>query len=158
MGPVINARQVAMLSGLVADAENRGAKIACGGRRIGNRGSFFAPTVLADVPLDAKAMTEEPFGPLALCRPVDDMREALGIANSLSVGLAGYAFTNSPAETELIMRELQCGSVAINNFGSPGADAPFGGLKESGIGKEGGEESLDAYTTTRTIMHRTVRI
>lgn len=158
MGPVINGKQMALLSHLVEEAVTRGARVAAGGKRIGNRGNFFAPTVLADVPLDAEAMHEEPFGPLALCTPVDGLDEALRIANSLPVGLAGYGFTNDAEEAERIMRDLESGVVSINHFSTPAADAPFGGVKDSGIGKEGGEESLDLYTRSRTIMQRFARV
>jgi succinate-semialdehyde dehydrogenase/glutarate-semialdehyde dehydrogenase len=129
--------------------------VAAGGHRLGNRGFFHAPTVLADVPADARAMTEEPFGPLALCRPVADLEEGLAIANGLPLGLAGYAFTNSLQDAEMLGRRLRCGVVSLNNFGSTGPDTPFGGMWESGIGREGGEESLDAYLVTKTILQRT---
>lgn len=158
MGPVIHRRRIETMASLVEDAVAHGARIAAGGERIGNRGYFYAPTVLADVPLDAAVMSIEPFGPLAACHPVDNMDEALEIANSLPLGLAAYAFTNSLENADRFSRELQAGSVAINVFRSPGNDAPFGGYKESGIGREGGEESLDSYTVKKTIALRAVRV
>ncbi|AJE49217.1 putative aldehyde dehydrogenase (plasmid) [Celeribacter indicus] len=158
MGPLANGRRVEAISALVEDARDRGARIAAGGKRVGNKGHFYAPTVLADVPLEADAMHVEPFGPLAACVPVADMDAALSIANSLEVGLAGYIFTNDFAEADRLAAALECGSVAVNNFGSPGADAPFGGYKESGIGREGGMESLDSYTISKTIMRRAARV
>ena len=158
MGPVANGRRLAALEALVADAKTRGARVAAGGHRIGNRGYFFAPTVLADVPLEASAMNTEPFGPLGSCVPVASLDEALALANSLSVGLSGYAFTNSLHDAERIGRELECGVVSINHFGAGGADTPFGGVKESGIGREGGAESLHAYTVSKTILQKTARV
>jgi succinate-semialdehyde dehydrogenase/glutarate-semialdehyde dehydrogenase len=158
MGPVANARRLAVMQALVEDAKNRGASIAAGGNRIGDKGYFFAPTVLADVPLDADAMTQEPFGPLAACVPMSNLDEGIAMANSVSVGLAAYAFTNSQQEVEQISRELECGVLSINHFGAPGADTPFGGVKESGIGREGGLESLSAYTVSKTVLHRTAVI
>jgi succinate-semialdehyde dehydrogenase/glutarate-semialdehyde dehydrogenase len=158
MGPVASMRRLAAVQALVDDARRRGARVAAGGHRIGERGCFFAPTVLADVPLDADAMTTEPFGPLAACVCVTDLDEGLAIANSLSVGLAAYAFTNSLHDAERIGRELECGVLSINHFGAPGADTPFGGVKESGLGREGGECTLDAYTVTKTVLQLTTRI
>lgn len=158
MGPVANARRLAAAQALVDDAKRRGARVATGGHRIGDRGFFFAPTVLADVPLDAKVMTTEPFCPIAACVPAADLDEAIAIANGLSVGLAGYAFTNSLEEAEQISRRLECGMVSINHFDTPDADTPFGGLKESGIGREGGPTSLDAYLVTKTVLQSTARI
>jgi succinate-semialdehyde dehydrogenase/glutarate-semialdehyde dehydrogenase len=158
MGPVINARRLATMEALVDDARTHGARVAAGGRRIGERGYFYAPTVLADVPLQAKAMTEEPFGPLGLCVPVDTLDEGLALANSLSLGLSGYAFTNSLYDAERITRELECGVLSINHLGAPGADAPFGGVKDSGIGPEGGAESLEAYLVGKTVLQKTARI
>jgi succinate-semialdehyde dehydrogenase/glutarate-semialdehyde dehydrogenase len=158
MGPLANARRLAAIQALVEDAKARGARVATGGHRVGERGYFYAPTVLADVPLDAAAMTTEPFGPLALCVPVASLDEGLELANKLSVGLSGYAFTNSLDDAERISRELECGVLTVNSFATPGADAPFGGVKESGIGREGGGESLDAYLVSKTVLQSTARI
>ncbi|CAG9232689.1 Alpha-ketoglutaric semialdehyde dehydrogenase 1 [Paraburkholderia sabiae] len=158
MGPVANGRRLAALESLVGDARERGARVATGGHRIGEYGYFFAPTVIADVPLKARAMHEEPFGPLALCVPMSDLSDGIALANSLSVGLSAYAFTNSLHDAERISREVECGVLSINHFGSPGAETPFGGVKESGMGREGGAESLDSYTITKTVLQRTVRV
>lgn len=158
MGPVANARRLAAAEAMVDDARKRGARIVAGGQRIGDRGYFFAPTLLADVPLDASAMTEEPFGPIAACVRVNDLDEALAIANSVSVGLAAYAFTNSLHDAERIARCLECGVLSINHFGTPDADTPFGGVKDSGIGREGGPGTLDAYMVTKTVLQSTVHV
>ena len=152
MGPLANARRLAAAQSMVEDATRRGARIAAGGHRIGNRGFFFEPTVIADVPLDADAMCVEPFNPIAACIEVPDLDTALTIANGLDVGLAGYAFTNSMAEAERIQRELEVGVLSINHFGTPDADTPFGGVKDSGVGREGGPTSLDAYLVQKTVL------
>ncbi|ESY65168.1 MULTISPECIES: NAD-dependent succinate-semialdehyde dehydrogenase [Mesorhizobium] len=158
MGPVANRRRLDAMSGLVEDAVAHGARVVTGGQRVGNRGWFYAPTVLADVPLDARIMKEEPFGPLSPCAPVDSMDEALSISNSLDMGLAAFVFTNSMERADHLSRELQVGSVALNVFTSPGADAPFGGYRESGIGREGGLEMWNSYTVSKTIAERRVRV
>lgn len=158
MGPVANARRLAAVTELVNDAVSFGARIASGGKRLGERGCFFAPTVLADVPLSARAMTVEPFGPLALCVSATSLDEAICVSNKLPVGLSGYAFTNSLENAERLGRNLECGIMSINHFGGPAADMPFGGVKESGIGREGGLESLDGYTITKMVSVKTARI
>jgi succinate-semialdehyde dehydrogenase / glutarate-semialdehyde dehydrogenase len=158
MGPVANARRLAMMQNIVDDARARGARIATGGHRIGNRGYYFAPTLIADAPLDSDAMRVEPFGPLGACVPFESLDEALRIANSISVGLSAYAFTNSLYESERIGRELDCGVVSINHFGAGGADTPFGGVKDSGIAREGGPTSLSAYTVSKTLLISTARV
>lgn len=154
MGPLANRRRLAAMESLVEDAVQCGARVVTGGKRIGNKGWFFEPTVLADVALDAKVMFEEPFGPIAPCRAVESMAEALAIANSLNTGLAAFVFTKSINNADYLSRELQVGSVAVNVFTSPGADAPFGGYRESGIGREGGLEMYHSYTVAKTITER----
>lgn len=158
MGPLVNSRRLQAVSDLVDDAVANGARVVTGGHRVGNRGWFYAPTVLADVPLHAKVMHEEPFGPIVPCLPVDSMDEALAISNSLSTGLAAFVFTNDMQRADYLSRELQVGSVALNCFTSPGADAPFGGYRESGIGREGGTEMYQSYTVAKTIAERRVRV
>jgi succinate-semialdehyde dehydrogenase / glutarate-semialdehyde dehydrogenase len=158
MGPVANARRLAALQSLVDDAKSCGARVAAGGKRIGDRGYFLSPTVLADVPDNARAMTEEPFGPLGVCVSVASLDEGIALANSVSVGLAAFVFTNSLHDAERTSRELECGVLSVNHFTTAGADAPFGGVKESGIGREGGPDSLDAYMTTKTMLQRTMRV
>ncbi len=158
MGPLVNERRLSAMQGLVDDAVKRGAKVDAGGQRIGNAGCFYEPTILSNVPLDADAMRLEPFGPLAACAPIDSMDEGLAIANSLELGLSGFVFTNSGLQADRLASEMQCGSVGINVFTSPAAEAPFGGYKESGIGREGGEESLDSYTISKTVLQQMVRI
>ncbi|MBU1361365.1 MAG: NAD-dependent succinate-semialdehyde dehydrogenase [Gammaproteobacteria bacterium] len=155
MGALANARRLEAIERLVQDALDSGARLAAGGRRIGERGFFFEPTVLADVPEHAQAMSVEPFGPLATVSAFTDLDAAIGLANRLQVGLAGYAFTQSLATAERLADELQTGLLSINHFGAAAPDMPFGGLKDSGMGREGGAESLDAYTVTRMVSMRT---
>ncbi|MGO8003152.1 NAD-dependent succinate-semialdehyde dehydrogenase [Rhizobium ruizarguesonis] len=158
MGPLANRRRLAAMADLVEDAVSHGARVTTGGKRVGNRGWFYEPTVLADVPLDARVMSEEPFGPIAPCMAVDSMDEALKISNSLSMGLAAFVFTNDMERADYLSRELQVGSVALNVFTSPGGDAPFGGVRESGIGREGGTEMYLSYTVAKTIAERRVKV
>ncbi|MFT2215073.1 NAD-dependent succinate-semialdehyde dehydrogenase [Rhizobium giardinii] len=158
MGPLANRRRLDAMSALVEDAVAHGARVTAGGERVGNRGWFYAPTVLADVALDARVMSEEPFGPIAPCMAVDSMDEALSISNSLEMGLAAFVFSNSIERSDFLSRELQVGSVAVNVFTSPGADAPFGGVRESGIGREGGPEMYQSYTVAKTIAERRVQV
>jgi succinate-semialdehyde dehydrogenase/glutarate-semialdehyde dehydrogenase len=155
MGALANARRLQAIHSLVQDAVRCGARLAAGGQRIGERGFFYQPTVLADVPERAQAMSVEPFGPLATVSPFKDIDDAIRLANQLQVGLAGYAFTQSLATAERIADEFETGLLSINHFGAAAPDMPFGGLKDSGIGREGGAESLDAYTVTRMVSMRT---
>ncbi|QLH13009.1 NAD-dependent succinate-semialdehyde dehydrogenase [Paracoccus pantotrophus] len=158
MGPLANRRRLAAMEDFVADAVEKGARVITGGSRIGNCGWFFAPTVLADVPLDARIMSEEIFGPISPCMKVGSMDEALEIGNSLEMGLAAFVFSNESETADRLAHELQVGSVAVNTFTSPGADAPFGGYRQSGIGREGGPEMYHSYTVAKTIAERRVRV
>jgi succinate-semialdehyde dehydrogenase/glutarate-semialdehyde dehydrogenase len=158
MGPLANRRRLVAMEEFVSDAVSHGARVVTGGSRVGNRGWFFAPTVLADVPLEARIMTEEIFGPISPCMKVGSMDEALAIGNRLEMGLAAFVFSNSTETADRLAHELQVGSVAVNTFTSPGADAPFGGYRQSGIGREGGQEMYHSYTVAKTIAERRVRI
>ncbi len=151
MGPLANARRVDAIDGLVRDAVERGAKLKTGGERIGNSGYFYAPTVLADVPDHAKVMNDEPFGPVAPIVSFKTFDEAVHQANRLPFGLAGYAFTNSAETSARIGAALQTGLVGLNSFTISMPETPFGGVKESGYGSEGGIEGLDAYLATKFI-------
>ncbi len=148
MGPMANSRRLAAMERLVADACAKGAKLATGGRRIGNRGYFFEPTVLTDIPETAEVMHVEPFGPLALILPYRDLDDAIARANSLPYGLAAYAFTASAKNIARLANGLESGSLCVNHAnGAALPELPLGGVKESGYGYEGGAESLDAYFT-----------
>ncbi|WP_137388551.1 NAD-dependent succinate-semialdehyde dehydrogenase [Rhodoligotrophos defluvii] len=151
MGPLANARRLEAMAGFVADAEARGAKVLTGGRRIGNQGNFFAATVLTDVPEDARLMVEEPFGPLAPIARFSDLDDVIARANSLPYGLAAFAFTRSERNATYLGDRLESGMVSINHFGIAAPETPFGGVKESGYGSEGGSEGLEAFLQTKFI-------
>jgi succinate-semialdehyde dehydrogenase/glutarate-semialdehyde dehydrogenase len=151
MGSLANARRVAAVEGFVQDAIGKGGQLAAGGHRIGNKGYFFEPTVVTDVPKDARAMNEEPFGPLALISPFSTFDEAAEEANRLPYGLASYAFTSSTRTATAIGAEIESGMVAINNVGLALPENPFGGIKDSGYGSEGGTEAMEAYLITKFI-------
>ncbi|MGW0830418.1 NAD-dependent succinate-semialdehyde dehydrogenase [Streptomyces prunicolor] len=153
MGPLANERRLQAMETLVADAVERGAKVLTGGQRLSRDGYFYAPTVLTDVPADAKLMHEEPFGPLAPIVPFTDLDETLAVANSLPYGLAAYGFTESAATAEKLADTLEAGILSINHCGGSVAEAPSGGVKESGYGREGGPEALDAYLITKRVSH-----
>ncbi|MFD7691063.1 NAD-dependent succinate-semialdehyde dehydrogenase [Streptomyces sp. NPDC059781] len=153
MGPLANERRLKAMERLVADAVSRGAKVLTGGERPNRAGYFFAPTVLSDVPADAELMSEEPFGPLAPIVPFTDLDEALEVANALPYGLAAYGFTDSAATAEKLSDELEAGILSLNHCGGSVHEAPSGGVKDSGYGREGGPEALDAYLVTKRVSH-----
>ncbi len=154
MGPLANKRRLDAISEMVEDAVRRGGRVVTGGERIGNAGYFHQPTVLADLPADAMVLNEEPFGPLAPVMAFDTFEEAITIANSLPFGLASYAFTTSQQRAHELAMRVESGIMSINHFGSSTPDTPFGGVKESGYGREGGYETLDAFMVTKFISHR----
>jgi succinate-semialdehyde dehydrogenase/glutarate-semialdehyde dehydrogenase len=133
---------------------SKGARVLAGGSRIGNRGYFFPLTVLAEVPDEARVMSEEPFGPLALVNPVRDLDEAIEKANSLPYGLAAYAFTRSATNADRLANNVEVGNLSINHFVASLAETPFGGVKDSGYGREGGTEGLQCYTVPKNISHK----
>lgn len=151
MGPLANARRVTAMTELVDDAVSHGARLLAGGSRQGEVGNFWAPTVLADVPLEARVFNDEPFGPIAAVRKFSQLDEAIAEANRLAYGLAGYAFTRSLKNADLLTRRVEVGMLWINMPAMTSAEMPFGGLKDSGYGTEGGPEALDAYLNTRSV-------
>lgn len=153
MGPLANDRRVPALSRLVEDARAKGAQVLTGGMRHGNTGYFFQPTVLADVPDTAQVMQEEPFGPLAVINPVSSLDAAIEQANSVPYGLAGYAFTNRADYIARIAEEVEVGNLSINTLEASMPETPFGGVKSSGYGREGGSEGLDNYMTIKHLWH-----
>jgi succinate-semialdehyde dehydrogenase/glutarate-semialdehyde dehydrogenase len=155
LGPLANPRRVAAMESLVADAAQRGARVASGGVRASNQGYYYPMTVLADMPEDARAMREEPFGPLALVHRVETVAEAIAKANALPFGLAAYAFTESADNAAALADGLECGNLSINHFVASVAETPFGGVKDSGYGREGGTEGLQHYTVAKTVSHKT---
>jgi succinate-semialdehyde dehydrogenase/glutarate-semialdehyde dehydrogenase len=151
MGPLANSRRIDAMESFVADAKARGGKIVTGGKRRGNQGYFYEPTVITDVPDDCKVMTQEPFGPLAPIVTFKTFDEVVARANSLPYGLAAYAFTSSNSTAAAIGDALESGMVGINSVAVSTPETPFGGVKESGHGSEGGTEGLSAYLATKFI-------
>ncbi len=151
MGPLVAARQVEKMDEFVSDAVGRGASVKAGGERIGNQGYFYAPTVMRDVPDDARIMTEEPFGPVAPMTSFSTMDDVLERANSLPFGLAAYAFTRDGDKAARLGDGLNAGMVGINHSGVAMPETPFGGVNDSGYGHEGGIEGLEAFLRTRFI-------
>jgi succinate-semialdehyde dehydrogenase/glutarate-semialdehyde dehydrogenase len=154
MGPMANPRRPAAIEKFIEDARSHGAKVHAGGERHGKEGLFFQPTVLSNVPVHAKIMNEEPFGPVAVLAPFKTFDDAVEQANRLPYGLAAYAFTESAKRAMLIGDAIESGMVGINTVAMAAADAPFGGVKESGFGSEDGPEGLAACLVTKTI-HQT---
>ena len=151
MGPLANPRRVTAMAEFTRDAVERGATLLAGGERIGEAGNYWRPTVLADVPLDAKVLNDEPFGPMAAIRSFNTLDEAIAEANRLPFGLAGYAFTRSLKNADLLARRVEVGMLWINMPAMPSAEMPFGGIKDSGYGTEGGPEALEAYLNVRAV-------
>lgn len=151
VGPLSNNRRMSAIEGLVQDAVERGAQVQTGGRRLPGQGLFWAPTVLTDVPPDARVMSEEPFGPIAIVAQFDTVDEALEEANRLPYGLAAYAFSDSASTVLRVGRELEAGMIGINHTQMIVCELPFGGIKESGHGSEGGAEGIQSYLTTKFV-------
>jgi succinate-semialdehyde dehydrogenase / glutarate-semialdehyde dehydrogenase len=151
MGPLAHSRRPAAIDSMVTDARDRGARVLTGGTPGDDRGYFWRPTLLADVDTHAKAMVEEPFGPIALARPFTDLDEALTNANSLPYGLASYAFTSSTNTAFEVSERMEAGMLAINHFTLTGPETPFGGMKDSGFGSEGGSEGIEDYLHSRLV-------
>lgn len=151
VGPLANARQLAKMESLVADAVAQGATLLAGGRRIAGRGYFFEPTVLADVPMSARVMHEEPFGPIAVLRPFDTVADGLAEANRLPYALSAYAFTRDARTAIDVGDGLEAGMIGINQYRIVATELPFGGMKESGHGSEGGAEGIAHYLTNKFI-------
>jgi len=152
MGPLANARRVDAMTAFTEDAVKKGAKLLTGGQRIGKEGNFWQPTILADVPKEAKVFNDEPFGPMAAIQPFDTLEEAITESNRLPYGLAGYAFTRSLKNSDLLARRLEVGMLWMNMPALPSAEMPFGGVKDSGYGSEGGPEAMEAYLNSRAVV------
>ncbi len=151
MGPLAQARRVAAVAGFVEDARQQGATVLAGGMRLGGEGNFFAPTVIADLPDSSRLMTEEPFGPVAGMVRFKDLDEVIRRANSLPFGLAAYAFTTNTKTAQRISSHIDAGMITINHLGLALAETPFGGIKDSGYGSEGGTETFDGYLNTKFV-------
>ena len=150
MGPLANDRRPEAIAELVGDAEAHGARVLAGGHK-GDSGFFFQPTLLGDVPSDARIMNEEPFGPVAVTARFSTFDEAIEQANRLPFGLAAFAFTENGRRANLLGDAIESGMVGINSFAISTADAPFGGVKDSGFGSEGGKEGLESYQVVKAI-------
>jgi succinate-semialdehyde dehydrogenase / glutarate-semialdehyde dehydrogenase len=151
MGPLANPRRLTAMAEFTQDAIAKGATVMHGGERIGDAGNFWQPTILADVPLEAKVFNDEPFGPMAAIRSFNTLDEAIAEANRLAFGLAGYAFTKSLKNADLLARRVEVGMLWVNMPAMPTAEMPFGGIKDSGYGSEGGPEAMDAYLNARAV-------
>jgi succinate-semialdehyde dehydrogenase/glutarate-semialdehyde dehydrogenase len=151
MGPMANERRIAAMEAFIGDALQKGATLKTGGNRIGNKGNFFEPTVLTDVPKNARIMNEEPFGPVAVIAPFNSFDDAVEEANRLPYGLAAYAYTRSAKTAQAIAASVETGMISINHHGLALPEVPFGGVKDSGYGSEGGSEAIEAYLNTKFV-------
>src|SRR6202453_318807 len=151
MGPMANPRRITAMEMFIGDATQKGGTVRTGGNRIGNKGNFFEPTVMTDVPMDARVMPEEPFGPLAVISPFSGFDEVVAEANRLPYGLASYAYTRSAKTANAIGAAVESGMVAINHHGLALPEVPFGGVKDSGYGSEGGLEAIEGYLNTKFV-------
>jgi succinate-semialdehyde dehydrogenase/glutarate-semialdehyde dehydrogenase len=154
MGPMVSHRRLASVQKLIEDAVSAGANVATGGKPIEGKGYFFQPTVLTDVPASAAILHEEPFGPVAPIAPFDDLDEALEVANSLPYGLAAYAYTDSAATAEKLIAGFEAGILSVNHCSGSVPQAPSGGFKDSGYGREGGPEGLEGFLVTKRVSHK----
>jgi succinate-semialdehyde dehydrogenase / glutarate-semialdehyde dehydrogenase len=151
MGPMANPRRITAMETFIGDATQHGATVQAGGHRIGNKGNFFEPTVLTDVPKDARVMNDEPFGPLAVISPFSTFDEVVTEANRLPYGLASYAYTRSAKTANAIAAAVESGMISINHHGLALPEVPFGGVKDSGYGSEGGLEAIENYLNTKFV-------
>jgi succinate-semialdehyde dehydrogenase / glutarate-semialdehyde dehydrogenase len=154
MGPLASERRVQAVANLVDDARSRGATIAAGGTRVGDRGFFYAPTVITHLPADAEILYSEPFGPVAPILSFTDEAAMLQQANSLEFGLSAYVFTHDAQRQQRLQGALQFGSVGINDVVTHPPEVPLGGWKDSGYGTEGGVEILAPYQKTKFVSVR----
>lgn len=153
MGPVAHAGRIHALQEMVDDAVKRGAKLLLGGSRMKRDGFFFEPTVLTDVPNDALILREEPFGPVAVLNSITSIEDGIEKANSVPYGLAAYGFTHSSSNVDKLVEGIEAGNLSINTLEASLPETPFGGVKSSGYGREGGEEGLHHYTIVKNISH-----
>ena len=156
MGPMANPRRITAMEDFIGDAVQKGANLRTGGKRIGNKGNFFEPTVLTDVPMDAKIMNEEPFGPVAVISPFKGFDDVVAEANRLPYGLAAYAYTGSGKTAQDLAASVETGMISINHHGIALPETPFGGVKDSGYGSEGGTEAIEAYLNPKFVTQADV--
>lgn len=151
MGPLIHDRRIPWVEGLMADARQKGGEVRTGGERIGNKGYFYQPTVVTGLTKEARMMNEEPFAPVAMIAPFKEFEEVVAEANRLPYGLASYAFTRSAKTANAIASKVESGMMTINHLGLALPEVPFGGMKDSGYGSEGGLEAIEAYLNTKFV-------
>lgn len=151
MGPLANPRRLQAMEQLVCDAQEHGATLATGGKRLDHNGNFWTPTVLTDVPQSARIFNEEPFGPIAAIQTFKSIADAIAEANRLPFGLASYAYTQSISTVHQLSRGLEVGMLWVNQPASAYAEMPFGGVKDSGYGSEGGPEALESYLNVKSV-------
>ena len=151
MGPLINQRRIDAMETIVADAKKRGGRIEAGGGRPKgqNKGFFFEPTVISGLPDEALAIAEENFGPIAAITPFSTADEVYERANSTEYGLASYVYTRDPKRMREAVARIEAGMVGVNSFALAAAEAPFGGIKASGMGREGGSEGIHDYLNVK---------
>src|SRR3954454_12363985 len=150
-GPLIDADQRDKVAELVTDAADKGAKVLVGGQAREGAGYFFEPTVLADVPEDARLLREEIFGPVAPVRGFGSEEEAIAAANATEYGLVAYVYTRDIKRALRVCEGLESGMVGLNQGMVSNAGAPFGGVKQSGFGREGGREGIEEYLSTKYV-------
>jgi succinate-semialdehyde dehydrogenase / glutarate-semialdehyde dehydrogenase len=158
MGPLCHPGRITSMERLIADAKTGGAKVLTGGKRIGNEGYFFEPTIVETAEDKIALMREEPFGPVAIVSRFADMEEGVARANGLPFGLSSYVFTNSLERADRVAGQLQSGMVSINHFGLALAETPFGGINDSGYGSEGGSETFDGYLNTKFVSRMSIPV
>jgi succinate-semialdehyde dehydrogenase/glutarate-semialdehyde dehydrogenase len=151
MGPLANPRRQRAMEAHVGDARKHGGKVLTGGYPMGEKGNFFEPTVITELPKEAMAMNQEPFGPLAIINPFRSFDDAVAEANRLPYGLAAYAWTRSAKTANAIAASVETGMMTINHLGLALPEVPFGGVKDSGYGSEGGSEAIEAYLNPKFV-------
>jgi succinate-semialdehyde dehydrogenase/glutarate-semialdehyde dehydrogenase len=151
VGPLIDDDQRSKVDDLVADATDKGARAIVGGKAVDGAGYFYEPTVLADVPDDARVLKEEIFGPVAPVASFDSEEEAIAAANDTEYGLVAYVFTNDLKRALRVCEGLETGMIGLNQGMVSNAGAPFGGVKQSGLGREGGNEGIEEYLETKYV-------
>ncbi|MGZ5131943.1 MAG: NAD-dependent succinate-semialdehyde dehydrogenase [Caldimonas sp.] len=151
MGALANPRRGKAMEANLDDATRHGAKVRTGGHAIGGKGNFWEPTVVTELPNDAKAMNEEPFGPMAIINPFKSFDDAVKEANRLPYGLAAYAWTRSAKTAQAIAAQVETGMMSINHVGLGIPEVPFGGVKDSGYGSEGGSEAIEPYLNPKFV-------
>ena len=151
MGPLANDRRIDAMEALVADAASHGGEVVAGGKRRGNSGFFFEPTIVTGLSDDARLMREEPFGPIAPVVTFSEFDEVVERANAVPLALSAFAFTRSERTARAIGDRIEAGLIALNTGNTSLPETPFGGVKHSGYGHEGGVEGLEAYTVKKLI-------